>query len=764
MRPQAVFHFSFYVTLALAVVCLALPSTFFLGWMPYFAGGVLVALYLAWRHERAWVLSETAANHLGVFIAVGAAGWILFQIPRDEQELIRGGVNWPAGLLPHLGPLLMVLLVVRLFRPKRFPDCWVIQTMGLMMVTLAAVLADERLFGLLLVLYLASLIWCLVLHCPRRAQLLVQRTGDPNQAALFDAPLDALAPAEPALPAPWRLPGLLKAGQWSAAVIVLGYLLFLAAPRQGQWQWNPRQLSALSTASSRSAELASIDLNRTGRIELSEEPAFLVSVVDHEGQTRDATRIRRWRQEVVEIYHSGRWYSRTAELPARNSNSRTTPARAKPERIPEGQWLVSFQVKPQVAGGLVLADPVDPGLGIGLDPVLDGKPQAVGFFLSLQNTDSVVGVPKGVRRTHAYAQVVSIRGDAERRAAPGVDRGYARFLSNQAVPKALAPWTRGLLERLPATRGLMDQLDERGRLPATVHAMAATGLCRHLAHSGEYGYSLELRREKPELDVTADFLMHVKEGHCERYAGGLALMLRTLGIRCRLVKGYLAAETADEGASMIRLNQAHSWVEALVPGNEPNSWEWLTLDPTPSAAAQAGNLDSWLHWFQTRFVDVHKFWRNLVLDYTPETQSGLLEDLLRVATTRKGLLLLAALGGCTAAVLLRRRLCGLAARGWRTSARLFVRLSPYEDMTAWMRKRLGLAPQPGQTPREFACAAALALQRLGMPVELSLIPERIVAAHYEASFGGRAPDRAAQDHARQLVADLRAALGGSPTC
>ena len=98
-----------------------LPSAFFLPWLPIFVIGILGLLYVAWRHEGAWILSDTAANHLGVFIAVGAAGWILFQIPRSENDLIVGGVNWPAGLLPHLGPLLMILLIVKLFRPNACP-------------------------------------------------------------------------------------------------------------------------------------------------------------------------------------------------------------------------------------------------------------------------------------------------------------------------------------------------------------------------------------------------------------------------------------------------------------------------------------------------------------------------------------------------------------------------------------------------------------------------------------------------------------------
>ena len=152
--------------------------------MPFFVLVMLGLLFLAWRCDGVWVLSEMAANHLGVFIAIGAAGWILFQIPRSEEELVTG-VNWPAGLLPHLGPLLMILLVVKLFRPKRLPDYWVIQTMGLMMVTLAAVLADEHIFGLFVILYLASLVWSLAVYYPVRERAL---TGFASRRRVFREP------------------------------------------------------------------------------------------------------------------------------------------------------------------------------------------------------------------------------------------------------------------------------------------------------------------------------------------------------------------------------------------------------------------------------------------------------------------------------------------------------------------------------------------------------------------------------------------------
>ena len=171
MRLDTAFRLSFFVTLGMACACLAQAEAFFHIWFPFvFLPLMALVFALAWRYEGRWVISETASNYLGVFIGLATGGWILLQLPRSQEALITGGVPWPAGLLPHLGPLLLVLLAVKLFRPKQLADAWVIQTIGLMLVTLACVLAGDPLFTLLLVGYFASLVWCLAIFHLYRAR------------------------------------------------------------------------------------------------------------------------------------------------------------------------------------------------------------------------------------------------------------------------------------------------------------------------------------------------------------------------------------------------------------------------------------------------------------------------------------------------------------------------------------------------------------------------------------------------------------------
>src|SRR5437764_9570291 len=109
MARGSTFHLSFYLTLALAMLCLVLAEFFFLVWIPALLVLCYVAFYVAWRLEGRWQLSEQAANSIGLVISFVMIGWIIFQIPRSEDDLLAQGVPWPAGLLPYLGPLLMVL-------------------------------------------------------------------------------------------------------------------------------------------------------------------------------------------------------------------------------------------------------------------------------------------------------------------------------------------------------------------------------------------------------------------------------------------------------------------------------------------------------------------------------------------------------------------------------------------------------------------------------------------------------------------------------
>src|SRR5439155_20806279 len=66
-------------------------------------------------------------------------------------------------MLPYLGPLLMILIPAKLFRPKDDGDFWWLQLIGLIAVSLGCALTGDPLFGILLLGYVASGLWSLTL-------------------------------------------------------------------------------------------------------------------------------------------------------------------------------------------------------------------------------------------------------------------------------------------------------------------------------------------------------------------------------------------------------------------------------------------------------------------------------------------------------------------------------------------------------------------------------------------------------------------------
>ena len=92
----------------------------------------------------------------------------------------------------------------------------------------------------------------------------------------------------------------------------------------------------------------------------------------------------------------------------------------------------------------------------------------------------------------------------------------------------------------------------------------------------EFKYKIgapNLKRINP-LD---DFIFNQREGHCERFASALAVLLRLKGIPSRVVVGFLPIENNELGDFFnIRVRHAHAWVEAYFSRKG-----WQIIDATP---------------------------------------------------------------------------------------------------------------------------------------------------------------------------------------
>ncbi|HEU5336841.1 MAG TPA: transglutaminase domain-containing protein, partial [Terriglobales bacterium] len=245
-----------------------------------------------------------------------------------------------------------------------------------------------------------------------------------------------------------------------------------------------------------------------------------------------------------------------------------------------------------------------------------------------------------------------------------------------------------------------------------------------------YGYTLQLPLTPPR-DPIADFLFVRKRGHCEYFASAMAIMLRTQGIPARLVNGFRGGEFNDlTGNYLIRGRDAHSWVEAYIPG-----YGWTTFDPTPAGLGIVPGRWSRL---QLYLDAASEFWREWVVNYDSGHQRSL-EDTAGQHTRVFWQARLSWLRAQYASLLAQARNMQIAflKSPWRWGTRFGVALallvalaSLPRVLRAWRQKRIAARPaaapeqaatiwymrmtratarrgwqkSPSQTPREFAAS------------------------------------------------------------
>jgi len=288
------------------------------------------------------------------------------------------------------------------------------------------------------------------------------------------------------------------------------------------------------------------------------------------------------------------------------------------------------------------------------------------------------------------------------------------------------------------TRGLHDDGDRA----------AAVG--RYLRRN--LGYTLELPSHEV-ADPLAYFLFTRKKGHCEYFASAMAVMLRTLGIPSRLVTGFQSGIfNPMTGLYVIRASDAHSWVEAWLPGRG-----WVTFDPTPPDPHPGANA---LLTKLALYADaVETFWQEWVVSYDLGHQATL-ADRMEQASRRVSLRWLDRLfdvGDHWASArswMVRSGLwwlmalaCGVvgawaAPKLWRAGRvrfgvwRLRRGQVSIADATLLYRRMLNLLKRRGYekpdwfTPYEFACSLP--------PSEMAMLVLRFTSAYNALRFGGHA--------------------------
>ena len=165
-------------------------------------------------------------------------------------------------------------------------------------------------------------------------------------------------------------------------------------------------------------------------------------------------------------------------------------------------------------------------------------------------------------------------------------------------------------------------------LPHPLDARIAANIEQHL--QTQFSYTLDLTDARKIIegqDPLVAFLYELKRGHCEYFAGAMALMCQSLGMQARVVTGFKCDEyndTPGAGYYIVRQAHAHAWVEVRTADGA-----WHSFDPTSGNEVGRTHMTVWQR--MKHFFNYMEFsYANSVIAYDNQNQ----ENLVNAVETR----------------------------------------------------------------------------------------------------------------------------------
>ncbi|WP_248926799.1 transglutaminase TgpA family protein [Paenibacillus hamazuiensis] len=296
--------------------------------------------------------------------------------------------------------------------------------------------------------------------------------------------------------------------------------------------------------------------------------------------TVDTTHRSYWRGETRSFYNGKGWEMSEAERRAALTGVRTGQTLA-PDPKMAGSQLKTVEVKQTVT-------------------MMDEQTYPVLFgSLFMQKVESVDTSGGGMERFLWSPQHDELRFNEQSR------QPYPKtYTIVSQMPIIDEEGLRKAPAELPNRNEFADYLQLPDRLPERVRTLAAD-LTKDATNPFDKARIIEeyLRltfpyTNKPDVskgrsrDFVDRFLFEIKEGYCDYYSTSMAIMLRTLGIPTRWVKGYASGVLPTDETELLGLDpsmvdpdaggiytvrnaDAHSWVEAYFAG-----WGWIPFEPT----------------------------------------------------------------------------------------------------------------------------------------------------------------------------------------
>jgi transglutaminase-like putative cysteine protease len=217
-----------------------------------------------------------------------------------------------------------------------------------------------------------------------------------------------------------------------------------------------------------------------------------------------------------------------------------------------------------------------------LGPNGDPAPEAASptAWLRHSSTLSWFSRSSGYPMSYSVLSKMPVLDEAGLRTAAMTQGNPPERLAELQLPANLPPRVRQLAESVTAT--------------ATNPYDKVKAIEQYLSTTFPYNNKPDLSKGRSR-DFVDRFLFEIKEGYCDYYSTAMAVMVRSLGIPARWVKGFTPGLTEEEesdpelallnedptgaGLYTVRNSDAHSWVEVYFEG-----WGWIPFEPTAGFA------------------------------------------------------------------------------------------------------------------------------------------------------------------------------------
>lgn len=764
------FRPTFYLVLILALggYGIALES------LPHFLGGVALAILYALLAFRGvtFLIPRPAASALAVLSGV----WNLLGLLRGTISPLLAISQW-----------LFMLVLITLYSRRDNRAYGQMLVMSLVLMVAGAVNSASFLFGIILILYLfVALYCCLLFHLKvesEHATRAYNLTGSPalsgslrHDQRHFNRSMRRLATLV------------------CSVAVTSGLLVFLLFPRShvsAAFAMAGRQGTSLTGFSERMGfgQIAKITQNDEviADVALSENGKPLPpSDIYLRGMTLDVYTGR--------TYHPSRQYDWQW---IRSAEGREIPTRY---HLAPGQWqsLTPISGARQIHQSILLQPTGTSTLfalngitAIAADAGLDVRHFATDGSLRISELPHATlryeaistGEPPPARLLQPTSESAP-QDTPDRAPQPGL-----RFPASRIDPRITEYADRPAVSGSDANGPFAVQRDKGSSVPTALDEKIAVAICHHLQSDFKYTLDLTDITRDPRQDPIVQFLYDFKRGHCEYFAGAMAVMCQSLGLKARVVIGFHAGPddyNTVGGYYVIRQSHAHAWVEVLTPQG------WKSFDPTtgntsytpPTSHGMLGPLADFFDYLQYKWATSVVIYDNRNTSLIDDVRSGLstslaqgrrlFDSVQQYMHSEQGLrasarIMVAAVIALATGLLLtiaiylvaRRRLnrraqrIGLGALPPRDRLRLARQLRFYDDLLQLLaRQHIG---RPHHlTPREFAGSLGF------LPSEVYAKVGLITEVFYRVRYGDWPLAIDELHQVDSVIADIDANLSGQP--